>query len=696
MSDKLDKYKVNLGDNIFGESLSILPQILLDNNALVSGSSLLAAVNGTSFDDIDIYVNLKRAQNLYVDLLAVNARPIDGYSYTPPPYAKSYMMKNKILGRVQMMSSEQIRLDIKVVDDENEVVNIPKSSDLSICANWYDGEHLWSLHPEDVLAKAGYFKSFMGRAPDRYDIERIEKYREKGYNIISSSEEEMDNDPIIQELWVSFMVVEYLAHNMSNTQKYSPMILILKLLNDTENHMYKWVNVLSVFRDLYILKIEEQPSGGIYNTINDLMAVIICTSNNDVCQSPLYKKYVEGVTGIVLTGPKSHSVDSTTYIPMCGGTVPPFSAGYNDIPAHYTNEDLMDVISDVQNFMIFTQSELNIFFTQNYPRLAYTMHQKRQRDLQIKLALEAENAEPQERLEKTYILEDPHRVINGTCLSINGAEKINTKNWYPQPGHILFLMDFSPEGSTEPEENSTIVCTSIDIIMESMKSESNSMYKCSTASGYGIIPKQHSPNQTETTVFLSDLDSLQINSCVGDDGCEGSSKDDCSMDKCAWYTGAIDLIPSEVVLDTTYIMFSYPSPDDHDLPITGYLPESQMRRIINMTRDGGATSIFTIRFVDTIPWTISKRNTVNGTEDANYVSENHCQHGSTIQIFTVKEFGDDRSRSPPPAPVAKRVRRPRGGAHRALSFDSPSPDLERSGGIFDNAPIRGGGGMGLF
>ena len=88
LQDQLRRRHLNLGN------------ILIENNAIIAGGSVLSSITRTyGLRDLDLYVNLRNAQNVY------NALMQDGEyngvlsSHTAPPYDQSFFIKNNILGR---------------------------------------------------------------------------------------------------------------------------------------------------------------------------------------------------------------------------------------------------------------------------------------------------------------------------------------------------------------------------------------------------------------------------------------------------------------------------------------------------------------------------------------------------------------------------------------------------------------------
>jgi hypothetical protein len=210
--------------------------------------------------------------------------------------------------------------------------------------------------------------------------------------------------------------------------------------------------------------------------------------------------------------------------------------------------------------------------------------------------------------------------INGTnviprCFNTYSSGEINTRSWYPDPDHILFLVEFYPGADKE------VVCTSNEEINKSLLDENIINYKC-TPKDTVILPG------TNQRIPLDELD-------------ENTSYD----------------VPlTDIDLSIAYIPFTYAF--DGDTAVLGYITEPNMRRILTISQQTDGIRLFNLEFNDTISHTACKRNTDARTIEQDFISTNHCQMGSTIMVFDVLDFVDDDDpdlllfdRSPPPLPT---------------------------------------------
>ena len=209
--------------------------------------------------------------------------------------------------------------------------------------------------------------------------------------------------------------------------------------------------------------------------------------------------------------------------------------------------------------------------------------------------------------------------INGTdvmprCFNTYAAGDINTRSWYPDPNHILFLVEFYPGADQE------VICTSNEEIDKTLYDENMIQYRC-TPKDYVLEPN------TVRRIPISDIT-------------EGM---------------AYDVSMTDIDETVAYIPFTYGY--DGTTAIVGYITEPNMRRILRISQQTDGTRLFNLKFNDTISHTVCKRNTTQGTWGFSDISTNHCQMGSSIMVFDVVDLDTDdpdlvsfNEGSPPPLP----------------------------------------------
>ena len=659
-----EAFKIYLDEKVWGSGAE-LSTLLQECGAIISGGSILSSISGDNLNDIDIYVNLANSQKLYTGIMNITGTEISlriSDNSISPPYDSSFMVKNHILARqtldLRPLNSEysNVIVDFMIVDDVIPVTDVPKNFDLTFCMNWYDGTDLVFMNPTDVETKTGmlskdYLEALLNG--NSFTIKRLEKYTKKGYTISYPQKIPKNikftiksKKVLTPDIWVTTILLKCILKHCDQHQPFSTLIIFLYKLKKLQvengnDSLFNYKNFLEIFNDIYTDRIDEAshiPNMEYYNwDIPSLLNVILCSKLSLELESPtlpptigglevcnhrynlMYQKYVEDVTGAKLHAPSQGVTGTVDYTPMCGGEVPPFSAGTNNIPDDYTPDDIKYIIGICFIHIIKLNSfDLGKLFQSTHRQLAMQIHNDRiltapNRMSNIHGEVDIDDDEDTD----DYIIPETDRKVPPRCFNMQATGDINTSSWYPTPENILFSIEFYPGAETE------IVCTSSVELRHTMVDQSRVLYKCSSSSGY----------KAGTSIHVT-LDELE----------DGEN---------------MDISINDVDISTAYIPFTYGI--DGTTTINGYLPEWQIKRILTQTDSELVTRIYDLVFVDTISHTASKFNTSAGTENPNYVSTNHCQAGSSIIIFKVVEFGDQAPEeipleimesppNPPPAP----------------------------------------------
>lgn len=243
LQDRLRRRRLNLGN------------ILIENNAIIAGGSVLSSITRTYGlrGDLDLYVNLRNAQNVYNALMKDGQNNYLKFSHTAPPYDQSFLIKNNILGRftarVGSLRHLKSDIDIMIVADDVSVESVVENFDLSFCKIWYDGRKILTNYPDDVRNLTGtlgvdYLRAYL--SGNAFTAKRIKKYTRRGFTInlpnIETSSIIMDRlkkQVISPEIWVVYKLLEELLidnrfgtlNNQDNdTELFSNMILALQKL----------------------------------------------------------------------------------------------------------------------------------------------------------------------------------------------------------------------------------------------------------------------------------------------------------------------------------------------------------------------------------------------------------------------------------------------------------------------------------
>ena len=602
-----------------------LDNILIENNAIIAGGSVLSSITRTyGLRDIDLYVNLRNAQNVY------NALMQDGVynnlieSHTAPPYDQSFLIKNNILGRFTVKVSSrrhtETDVDIMVVSDDVTVESVVENFDLSFCKIWYDGRKILTNYPDDVINKTGtlgadYLRTYL--SGNVFTVKRIIKYTRRGFTInlpnVNTSSISMGilkKQVISPEIWVVYKLLdELLIANRFSTltgedgkELFSNMILALQKLSEYKTaHNKPSVYTIEGFKYLLLFLYSDKLDGGFWD-VNKLIYQLICSTNRKLCEwiPAEYAEYYKSI-GIQIRredNVRAHGFENYN-IPMCDGQIPPFSAGASGIPFDATSEYIENLISQGEDILSLTEEEKQTIYYTQYPSLRPLTHLERAERMRDEQRLAAQRfANLAEEEDEEEDVTGPYNIPNGAqvpgrCFSIMDAEDINTSSWYPEENNILFLIEFYP--GADPD----LVCTNVEILENALRNESAINYRCGGNLGFEA--------GTGREVRLDNIP----------DGM------------------AVDVAMSSIDFSVEYIPFSYGI--DGTTVMNGYLPRYEVERILSQV-DDGTSKLFTIVFRDTISHTVSKNNTSRGTEGTDFVSTNHCQAGSTIMVFQVKEF----------------------------------------------------------
>ena len=337
-----------------------LDKLLIDNNAIIAGGSVLSSVITRSYEsqDIDLYVNLRNAQNIYNTLIRHWGAKLND-SHSAPPYDYSFLIKNNILGRFNVSLGSRppwslVKIDVMIVDNEFTPQSVVDNFDLSFCKIWYDGKTILIIKIVNKNNTLGidYLRAYL--SGNSFTYKRIQKYISRGFTINLPN---IDTSSIIMrkpkkqvlspEIWVVYKLVEQLLIFLEictrngrtevaphNIKSISNTIIILEKLSEFKRDnglstMYNIDGFKYLLRVLYLTKLTR------FWTVDKLIYELICTSYSDLCEwiTPKYAEYFKSI-GIQITekdGVLAHGFDNYK-IPMCDGKLPPFSAGESGIP----------------------------------------------------------------------------------------------------------------------------------------------------------------------------------------------------------------------------------------------------------------------------------------------------------------------------------------------------------------------------
>ena len=167
-----------------------LCDILIKNNALLAGGSVLGAFSNFKIKDLDIYVNRKDAMNIYKDLVTLRYNNVDEQCIAPA-YDQSFFRKNHILSRFRFEHDTFIPIDLMIISDNIKLTDVVTNFDLSFCEIWFDGQNIYAVDPEGIKNKTGMLKPAYTEALFKYFNKfisyRIKKYSYRGFKIFYSN-----------------------------------------------------------------------------------------------------------------------------------------------------------------------------------------------------------------------------------------------------------------------------------------------------------------------------------------------------------------------------------------------------------------------------------------------------------------------------------------------------------------------------
>ena len=282
--DHLDNKVFNNEDDAVG-----FVNAIKNNQSLVAGGSVLRAYcvysgnhSSRQESDIDIYVNISKARNLYNNLRDI------GYSLSSkfnmaPAYDQSFFMKNNILARFRLSNWDVSNLgryiDLMIIPDDISLTSVVQNFDLTFCEIWFDGEKVYATNIDDVLNKRGTirqeYKEALLENFNKFIIKRIKKYTLRGFLIKYECEGEKTVKIPIKSL------------SPGNIERWV-VTLLYKNLMDYENFFVKSTRE-NRFIEFVTHKLEKYTIENLNNIVkNNILPILRARNDNEV--KSLYRK----------------------------------------------------------------------------------------------------------------------------------------------------------------------------------------------------------------------------------------------------------------------------------------------------------------------------------------------------------------------------------------------------------------------
>lgn len=196
-----------------GETLQDFDKLLTTTGSLIAGGFVLRSFSTQDHSgifetggDLDIYVKNKHAIALMAFFQSIGLSFV--FQNMAPPYDESFFRKNKIISRTRLETGDRkinlhdhksnlscfstkrdptVCVDLMIVPDDVEPKSVVTNFDLTFCEIWYDGKTVQATDMNGVLNKTGrlrkeYTESLLVNM-NPFLTRRINKYKRRGFKI---------------------------------------------------------------------------------------------------------------------------------------------------------------------------------------------------------------------------------------------------------------------------------------------------------------------------------------------------------------------------------------------------------------------------------------------------------------------------------------------------------------------------------
>ena len=246
-----------------------LSSLLKETGAILAGGFVLQIIAKYEVShrlDMDFYCPTKNIPNFIKKMASPDEpgktglfeRAIQSNTITASLYCSSFLQRNgirKIYTFSQIEESPEAisvpletrrkeypqMIDIMSVRNSRNVSDVVQNFDLTFCQVWWDGEHIWATHPEDILEKKGVLQNdyaVLFLQGNKFLRKRIQKYMKRGFNIKleNSNLGDINNnviclnptnkknkldDPIFKQRWVTRVLMRWILGNRDNIKSMS-------------------------------------------------------------------------------------------------------------------------------------------------------------------------------------------------------------------------------------------------------------------------------------------------------------------------------------------------------------------------------------------------------------------------------------------------------------------------------------------
>jgi len=221
--------------NIFGDKVNHFKELLISLNAIISGSFIIQCILGEIWIRSDVDIFIPKTVDLKLDEFLLNIGCIQKYDN----YNVKYLLFCEAVN-YKMKSGQHIQL-IKL--HENNVKQyMNKTFDFDICKNIYNGKSVQINNMYNITHKIIDLKDVI--MTDNIG-ERLEKYHQRGFNIINKHFMNLNDTQIYRTLECKVDKYNLVPIDIFNKYPYTSRLMceqhcLFKFLFDKHEHIGHW------------------------------------------------------------------------------------------------------------------------------------------------------------------------------------------------------------------------------------------------------------------------------------------------------------------------------------------------------------------------------------------------------------------------------------------------------------------------
>lgn len=203
---------------LFQKLKSYIPnidQVLKDNGAIISGSSILASLVPGGDEwlvDYDMYVPIPNDKTLHTTIQQALGEYKIWKQHKSSSYCTSFMKRNGIRTVVNYYTERpeseggNMAIDIMAVRKKTTPLQVVQNFDLTFCQVWYDGTDVWATHPQHIQTMTGYLQGDyvpVYLSGNRFLKRRMAKYVLRGFKVGADKEGKNLTKEILEDFAVN-------------------------------------------------------------------------------------------------------------------------------------------------------------------------------------------------------------------------------------------------------------------------------------------------------------------------------------------------------------------------------------------------------------------------------------------------------------------------------------------------------------